>query len=144
LAFVKTYPKLNALIQECWRVRRKDRPNFDEITSRLQGDIGDEIKRKEEPQIELYSKEDDEIYRNRIGKEDEIEDSDGEEGGWGTAREKTATMRKEHEATLRAKEEQHRKVVAAKDKMLEELQEKMRVVEEALQELKEKGQEDSN
>jgi hypothetical protein len=83
---VKAFPKLHALIQECWKVRRKERPNFDEIVSRLQGDIGDEIKRKEEPKIELYSKEDDGIYRGRIGKEDEIEDSDGEDAGEGTKR----------------------------------------------------------
>jgi hypothetical protein len=68
-------------------VRRKERPNFDQIVARLQGDIGDEIKRKEEPKIELYSKEDDLIYRNRIGKEDEIEDSDEEEGGGRARRE---------------------------------------------------------
>ena len=65
---MKACPKLNALIQECWRVRRKERPNFDEIVKRLQGDIGDEIKRREEPKIELYSKEDDVIYRDRIGR----------------------------------------------------------------------------
>jgi hypothetical protein len=47
-------------------VRRKERPNFDQIVARLQGDIGDEIKRKEEPKIELYSKEDDLIYRGRM------------------------------------------------------------------------------
>ncbi|GMI22376.1 hypothetical protein TeGR_g11890 [Tetraparma gracilis] len=67
IAFVKAYPKLHTLIQECWRVRRKERPNFDQIVARLQGDIGDEIKRKEEPKIELYSKEDDLVYRNRMG-----------------------------------------------------------------------------
>jgi hypothetical protein len=51
LNFVKAYPKLHTLIQECWKVRRKERPNFDQIVARLQGDIGDEIKRKEEPMI---------------------------------------------------------------------------------------------
>ena len=60
-------------------MRRKERPNFDQIVARLQGDIGDEIKRKEEPKIELYSVEDDLIYRGRIGKEDEILESEGEE-----------------------------------------------------------------
>ncbi|GMI28514.1 hypothetical protein TeGR_g9793 [Tetraparma gracilis] len=104
LSFVKAYPKLHALIQECWRVRRKERPNFDQIVHRLQGDIGDEIKRKEEPQIELYSKEDDLIYRNRIGKEDEIEDSDGEggEGDLETARTKISALRSQHEKAMRA------------------------------------------
>jgi hypothetical protein len=125
LNFVKAYPKLHALIQECWRVRRKERPNFDQIVSRLQGDIGDEIKRKEEPKIELYSKEDDEIYRGRIGKEDEIEDSDEEGVVMKTAREQVVTMRREHE-----------KAMALKDKAMEELKETLRRKEEEVNLLK--------
>jgi hypothetical protein len=113
LSFVKAYPKLNALIQECWRVRRKERPNFDQIVARLQGDIGDEIKRKEEPIIVVYSKEDDEIYRGRIGKEDEIEDSDGEDEGR-TAKRRQVVDKAEYD-----------KVVAAKEKMVNELLEKV-------------------
>jgi hypothetical protein len=59
-------------------VRRKERPVFDRIAKRLQGGgFGDEIKRREEPQIALCSGEDDEIHRGRIGKEDELSDSDG-------------------------------------------------------------------
>jgi hypothetical protein len=110
---VKAYPKLHALIQECWRVRRKERPNFDQIVKRLQGDIGDEIKRKEEPQITLYSVEEDSVYRNRMGKEDELSDSDGEEEGGGGTRSGDMVSKAKHE-----------KVVEAKDKMLKELQEK--------------------
>ncbi|GMI38379.1 hypothetical protein TeGR_g13292 [Tetraparma gracilis] len=107
LAFVKAYPKLHTLIQECWRVRRKERPNFDQIVSRLQGDIGDEIKRKEEPQVTLYSKEDDLIYRNRIGKEDEIEDSDGEDGGgMETGKVATGRLKKQHEKAMKEVMEQ--------------------------------------
>jgi hypothetical protein len=114
LSFVKTYPKLHTLIQECWRVRRKERPNFDQIVSRLQGDIGDEIKRKEEPKIELYSQEDDLVYRNRVGKEDELSDSDGEEeSGKSTRREDVVSKSK------------HDKALAAKDKAMQELREKM-------------------
>ncbi|GMI31708.1 hypothetical protein TeGR_g7622, partial [Tetraparma gracilis] len=116
LTFVKAYPKLNALIQECWRVRRKERPNFDQIVARLQGDIGDEIKRKEEPKIELYSKEDDEVYRNRIGKEDELEDSDEEEIGT-----------KRGDVVSKA---EHDKVVAAKDQAMAELRVRVETMEE--------------
>jgi hypothetical protein len=119
---VKAYPKLHALIQECWRVRRKERPTFDEIVHRLQDAIGDEIKHREEPEIVLYSVEDDLIYRNRIGKEDEIEESD-EEDQLVTARQKTTTMRREHE-----------KIVAAKDKAMAELQKKMKKVQKELKE----------
>jgi hypothetical protein len=117
---VKAYPKLHALIQECWRVRRKERPNFDQIVYRLQHEIGDEIKRKEEPKIELYSKEDDLIYRDRIGKEDEIEDSDEEESGT-----------KRGEVVSKA---EHNKVVETKDKVIAELRAKMGKVEVALEE----------
>jgi hypothetical protein len=135
LAFVKAYPKLHALIQECWRVRRKERPNFDQIVSRLQGDIGDEIKRKEEPKIVLYSKEDDLIYRNRIGKEDEIEDSDEEEEGRKGTKRGDVVSKGEYE-----------KALAAKDKVLDELKAKVKRVEakekaakdEAMRELLEK------
>ncbi|GMI37420.1 hypothetical protein TeGR_g5081 [Tetraparma gracilis] len=102
LTFVKAYPKLHALIQECWKVRRKERPNFDQIVTRLQHEIGDEIKRKEEPQITLYSKEDDLIYRNRIGKEDEISDSDGEDELGKSTRRGDAVSKRDHEAKLKS------------------------------------------
>jgi hypothetical protein len=116
-------------------VRRKERPNFDQIVSRLQGDIGDEIKRKEEPKIVLYSKEDDLIYRNRIGKEDEIEDSDEEEEGRKGTKRGDVVSKGEYE-----------KALAAKDKVLDELKAKVKRVEakekaakdEAMRELLEK------
>jgi hypothetical protein len=125
LSFVKAYPKLHALIQECWRVRRKERPNFDEIVHRLQDAIGDEIKHREEPKIVLYSVEDDEIYRNRIGKEDEIEESDEEDNG--TSRTKAHTLRQSHEAAMKKvltemseKQEKHAREM---EKVLRQLEE---------------------
>ncbi|GMI24899.1 hypothetical protein TeGR_g14185 [Tetraparma gracilis] len=57
--FVRAFPKLNALIQECWVPRARMRPDFDQIVKRLQGEIGDEIKRKEEPVVVVYSVEPD-------------------------------------------------------------------------------------
>ena len=128
LAFVKTYPKLHALIQECWKVRRKERPNFDQIVARLQGDIGDEIKRKEEPKIDLYSKEDDEIYRGRIGKEDEIEDSDEEEIG---TKRRDVVSKAEHERFAAEQAE----VVANMKRAMEELRGKLRAKEAEVEEL---------
>jgi hypothetical protein len=95
-------------------VRRKERPSFDEIVKRLQGDIGDEIKRKEEPKIELYSKEDDLVYRNRMGKEDELSDSDGEEEGAKSTRSEDVVSKGKYD-----------KALAAKDKAMQELREKM-------------------
>ncbi|GMI36359.1 hypothetical protein TeGR_g14705 [Tetraparma gracilis] len=133
LAFVKAYPKLHALVQECWRVRRKERPNFDQIVSRLQGDIGDEIKRKEEPKIELYSKEDDLIYRNRMGKEDELSDSDEEE-------EEGEKNTRRGDVVSKA---EHSKAMAAKDKAMAELKDKsmaeLRAKSKAMRELQEKA-----
>jgi hypothetical protein len=135
LAFVKTYPKLNALIQECWRVRRKERPNFDQIVNRLQHDIGDEIKRKEEPKIELYSKEDDLVYRNRIGKEDEISDSDGEEeGGKSSTRRGDVVSKAKHDKIVAEVAE----VTATKEKAMAELRAKSK----AMRELAEKAGEE--
>ncbi|GMI29719.1 hypothetical protein TeGR_g7215 [Tetraparma gracilis] len=116
LNFVKAYPKLHALIQECWRVRRKERPTFDEIVKRLQGDIGDEIKRKEEPTITIMSKENDAVYQGRIGKEDELEDSEGEEEGIGGT-----TRKKQHEVAMKSVLEELR----AKDALVKELREKL-------------------
>jgi hypothetical protein len=113
---VKAYPKLHALIQECWRVRRKERPTFDEIVKRLQGDIGDEIKRKEEPTITIMSKENDAVYQGRIGKEDELEDSEGEEEGIGGT-----TRKKQHEVAMKSVLEELR----AKDALVKELREKL-------------------
>ena len=125
---MKSYPKLHELIQECWRVRRKERPNFDQIVARLQGDIGDEIKRKEEPKIELYSNEDDAIYYERVGKEDEIPDSDEEEEGGGSKKRGDVLTKAEHERIVA-------EVTDAKDKAMEELRAKMetlvRVTKEA-------------
>ncbi|GMI32242.1 hypothetical protein TeGR_g5448, partial [Tetraparma gracilis] len=92
-----------------------------------QGDIGDEIKRREEPQITLYSKEDDVIYRDRIGKEDEIEDSDEEESG---TKRGEVVSKKEFEKVVEAKD----KAMAAKDKAMAELRAKMGKVEVALEE----------
>jgi hypothetical protein len=91
------------------------RPDFDQIVKRLQGEIGDEIKRKEEPVVVVYSVEPDAVYQDRIGKDDEIEDSDEEEEGT-----KRATVR-DHEAKLKsALEEMKEKMEREKEKDLEE------------------------
>jgi hypothetical protein len=157
LAFVKAYPKLNALIQECWRVRRKERPGFDQIVKRLQGDIGDEIRHREEPKIELYSEEDDKIYRNRIGKEDEIEDSDGDHTERGKKGQETQA---EHEKEMRkvmaemlarvkkAREEAQAEAKAEQEAVLSKERkahrEQMEQVQHEVRELRERLQEKEN
>jgi hypothetical protein len=132
---VKAYPKLHALIQECWRVRRKERPNFDQIVKRLQGDIGDEIKRKEEPKIELYSQEDDMVYRERIGKEDELDESDGEDAVPTTRRSQEQLIKKAVDKLQQEKAE-----MAAHHQMLMlELQARAEAAEEKVKELEGAG-----
>jgi hypothetical protein len=111
-------------------VRRKERPNFDEIVKRLQGDIGDEIKRKEEPMITIYSAEDDLVYRNRIGKEDEIEDSEGEEEGRGTKGGGGVSK-----AVFERLQAEHQHVVRLKDETVKELQKKLGAMEKKMEKL---------
>ena len=116
-------------------MRRKERPNFDQIVARLQGDIGDEIKRKEEPKIELYSQEDDMVYRERIGKEDELGESDGEDAV-------PTTQRSQEQLTKKAVEklEQEKAEMAANHKKLMlELQARAEAAEEKVKELEGAG-----
>lgn len=91
------------MIQECWRHKATHRPDFTSIVKRLQGDIRDEIRRKPEPDITMYSLERDEVYHERIGKTEELVDSD-EEGGGDTEKPggKAGVISKaEHERLLR-------------------------------------------
>ncbi|GMI38661.1 hypothetical protein TeGR_g5775 [Tetraparma gracilis] len=141
LAFVKSYPKLHELIQECWRVRRKERPTFDQIVTRLQGDIGDEIKRKEEPRIVVYSLEPDQVYWERVGKEDEIEESEEEEeGGGGTGRgsSKRGVSRRDFDK-VRVDFDRVMDELGSVKKREEELLAKLEEKEKEVRELKKKG-----
>ncbi|GMI34086.1 hypothetical protein TeGR_g2229 [Tetraparma gracilis] len=101
LAFVKTYPKLHALIQECWKVRRSERPSFDEIVKRLQTDISDEVRSREEPKITVYSVEKDSIYHDRIGVDEQIDSEEETEERAETARLKIDRMQKEHKGAMK-------------------------------------------
>jgi hypothetical protein len=112
-------------------VRRKERPNFDEIVKRLQGDIGDEIKRKDEPTITLYSVEDDLVYRNRMGKEDEIEDSEGEEEGERGTKRGGLVSKAEYDRFAAEQAE----VVSNMMRAMGELREKLRAKEAEVEEL---------
>ena len=58
--------KLNLLIEECWSHEPKMRPNFDDVVKRLNGEIADEIRRKEEPTIVFLHKLNDSIYHKRM------------------------------------------------------------------------------
>ena len=69
--FQKAYPKLSQLVRDCWRPKSDDRPNFDNIVMRLQGEITDEVRKKEEPVITIMSKEDDALYIEHMALENE-------------------------------------------------------------------------
>ena len=82
ISFVRSYPKLTGLIKSCWSAKVSDRPNFDEIVGRFQGDIGDEVRRGEEPLIVLMGEEEDEVYQGRMERGEE-EQGKEENGGGG-------------------------------------------------------------
>ena len=79
LEFKRSYPKLCILLKKCWAQNPEDRPSFDEIVKTMQGEVAEEVLRKDEPSITVYSVEDDAIYHERMGKEEHFED-DWEEG----------------------------------------------------------------
>ncbi|GMH90963.1 hypothetical protein TrVE_jg13145 [Triparma verrucosa] len=60
--FINSYPKLNALIHECWDDNPTKRPTFEDIHSRMKGEILAEVMLVEEPDIELLSVQDDSMY----------------------------------------------------------------------------------
>jgi hypothetical protein len=70
---------------------------------RLQVDIAEEIKRKEEPLVTIYSLEDDSVYQERIGKDEQFDDSDEEmdgtapAGGTGRGSSRNWVSKKEYE-----------------------------------------------
>ncbi|GMI55555.1 hypothetical protein TeGR_g10045, partial [Tetraparma gracilis] len=64
--FVKCYPKLHKLIQESWQDNAQARPTFDQIVERLETEIADEVRRKDEPFITMMSVEEDSIYHTRL------------------------------------------------------------------------------
>jgi hypothetical protein len=82
--------------------------------------------------IVLYLKENDEVYRGRIGKEDELSDSGGEEEGrGGTGRGAGGVSAAEHSRVVAAQAA----VVANMKRAMEELREKLRVKEAEVEEL---------
>ena len=79
LEFERSYPKLCKLLKKCWAQKKEDRPSFDQIVKLMQGEVSDEVRRKEEPVITIYSVGDDALYQERMGKDEQFEDY-GEEG----------------------------------------------------------------
>ena len=80
LSFEKAYPCMCKLLKRCWAPLKEDRPGFDEIVKVMQGEVADEVGRKEEPKIVVYGLEDDELYKARMGMGEDFGE-DEEEGG---------------------------------------------------------------
>ena len=77
LEFEKSYPKLCKLLKRCWAQEMEDRPSFDEIVRVMQGEVTEEVLRKEEPEITVYSVEDDALFHERMGKDEQFEEEEG-------------------------------------------------------------------
>ena len=59
LELERSYPKLCKLPKKRWVQKHDDRPSFDQIVKTMQGEVAEEVMRKEEPAITVYSIEDD-------------------------------------------------------------------------------------
>ena len=75
-AFNRGYPCLCALIERCWAPKKEDRPLFNEIVKVMQGEVADEVRKNKEPEIVVYSVEDDQVYHERMGKEEVFEEEE--------------------------------------------------------------------
>jgi len=80
LEFERSYPKLCKLLKRCWAQKKEDRPSFDEIVKTMQGEVAEEVMRKDEPTITVYCVEDDAIFHERMGKEEQFEEEEGMNG----------------------------------------------------------------
>ena len=78
LDFERNYPKMCKLIKRCWSQKKEERPGFDEIVRVMQGEVHDEVRRREEPEIVVYSLEADLLYHERMGKDEVFEEEEGE------------------------------------------------------------------
>jgi len=74
LEFERSYPKLCKILKRCWAQKPEDRPSFDEVVRVMQGEVTEEVLLKEEPEVVVYSKEDDKVYWERMGKDEHFEE----------------------------------------------------------------------
>jgi len=111
LEFERSYPKLCKLLKRCWAQKKEDRPGFDEIAKTMQGEVTEEVLRKEEPVITIYSVEDDAIFHERMGVDEVFEEEGVDTRNMVSQRVHTETL-----ATLEKK----------KDAVIKELQAKIK------------------
>ena len=135
LEFEKSYPKLCKLLKKCWAQKKEDRPGFDEIVKTMQGEVTVEALRKQEPAITVYSVEDDALFHERMGK-----DEDFEEDGMNTTK---MVSQRVHTETLEALEKKERilaetletlgkkeAVIEKRDAVIKELQARAKLFED--------------
>jgi len=77
LEFERSYPKLCKLLKKCWAHKQEDRPSFDDIVKTMQGEVADEVRGREEPTITVYSVEADQLYHERMGRDEVFEEDEG-------------------------------------------------------------------
>jgi len=89
LAFEQAYPLFVQLIKDMWHKEATLRPDFKTIVNRMRGEIRDEIRMNDEPDVVMCSLEDDAVYRDRLkggvgnvqhGKRMSFIEEDAEEG----------------------------------------------------------------
>jgi len=85
----------------------ENRPSFDEIVRVMQGEVTEEVLRKEEPLITVCSVEDDDLYQERMGKDEQFEEEEEEEEG-ALSETKTIISKKKHEEVLKELKERVR------------------------------------
>ena len=128
LEFERSYPKLCKLLKRCWAQNKEDRPEFDEIVKLMQGEVSDEVRRKEEPVITIYSVEDDALYQERMGKDEHFREDD-EDAQLDTAK---FVSRREFDGVLTELRAKLDRSEAANESLKEQLQaKKVEKVEEA-------------
>jgi len=112
LEFEKSYPKVCKLLKNCWVQKKEDRPVFDKIVKTMPGEVTEEVLRKEEHAITVYSMEDDALFHERMGK-----DEDFEEDGMDNAK---MVSQRIHTETLETTLEKKDAVIEKKDAAIEE------------------------
>jgi len=129
VGFKRAYPNLDALIQRCWAPKNTDRPNFDEIVRIMQNEVAAEVRRWEEPEIEIYSVEADSIYHERLGVDEVFVD----EGGEGERKATVEMVKKEEFNKVVAELNEKNALLEKKGEMMKEMMTKVKELQTELE-----------
>ena len=125
--FERSYPKLCQLLKRCWVPLKENRPSFDEIVRVMQGEVADEVRGREEPVIQLYSLEEDAVYQERMGVDEDFEDDKGMDAD--ITKMVSQRVHMETLETLEKKERIHAETLEKKDAVIKELEARIKVYE---------------